>query len=223
MNDLDRALDKINKCLALSKSPEPHEAAAALRQAKALMKKYGITDSDIELSAVKESEASLGRSLITPPRWMALLADTVSIAFGVAQFFRPSRYSSGSYIFIGVELSSEVSQYCFIVLKRQCALARQNYYKSIRGKRANRIRRADAHALGWVIGVRLKVEEFASEIPGIVGQYLSERHSQLVTFKPIDRSKKCDAKDSLAGFIEGSNVDIHHGVSDVEKRRLKHA
>lgn len=30
----DEALDKIRKCLALAASPEPHEAAAALRQAQ---------------------------------------------------------------------------------------------------------------------------------------------------------------------------------------------
>lgn len=42
-----KALDKIRKCLALSKSPNEHEAAAALRQAQALMKKFGLEEDDV--------------------------------------------------------------------------------------------------------------------------------------------------------------------------------
>lgn len=43
----DKALDKIRKCLALSKSANEHEAAAALRQAQKLMAMHGLSEDDL--------------------------------------------------------------------------------------------------------------------------------------------------------------------------------
>ncbi len=57
--DKERILEKIKKCLALSKSANEHEAAQALKQAQALMREYGITDIEVELSAVTETGAAL--------------------------------------------------------------------------------------------------------------------------------------------------------------------
>ncbi|PIA66345.1 hypothetical protein CDR19_15110, partial [Ectopseudomonas toyotomiensis] len=38
--DRKKALDKVKKCLALANSSNPNEAAAAMRQARAMMEKY---------------------------------------------------------------------------------------------------------------------------------------------------------------------------------------
>lgn len=43
----DKALDKIRKCLALSKSANEHEAAAALRQAQKMMEMHGLSEDDL--------------------------------------------------------------------------------------------------------------------------------------------------------------------------------
>ena len=45
-----RILARIRACLALASSPEPHEAAAALRQAQAWMRRYGLTREEVELA-----------------------------------------------------------------------------------------------------------------------------------------------------------------------------
>ena len=42
--DLDPIIGKIKKCLSLSQSDNPHEAASALRQAQALMRKHGLDE-----------------------------------------------------------------------------------------------------------------------------------------------------------------------------------
>ncbi|MCE6577430.1 DUF2786 domain-containing protein, partial [Acinetobacter baumannii] len=39
MEDMQTIIDKISKCLALSKSANEHEAAVALKQAQTLMQK----------------------------------------------------------------------------------------------------------------------------------------------------------------------------------------
>ncbi|MTD33973.1 DUF2786 domain-containing protein [Paludibacterium denitrificans] len=50
--DRKSAIEKIKKCPALAKSANEHEAAAALRQAQALMEKFGVEDDDILMSEV---------------------------------------------------------------------------------------------------------------------------------------------------------------------------
>ncbi len=55
--DHSKALDKIKKLLRLAASDNPHEAAAAMRQARALMEKYRLEESDIQLSEVYECAA----------------------------------------------------------------------------------------------------------------------------------------------------------------------
>src|SRR5882724_10574426 len=47
--DKGRILDKIRKCLALSKSANEHEAAAALRQAQKMMQANGLTEDEVGL------------------------------------------------------------------------------------------------------------------------------------------------------------------------------
>lgn len=54
MEDMQTIIDKISKCLALSKSANEHEAAIALRQAQALMQKYKISEKQILISDIKE-------------------------------------------------------------------------------------------------------------------------------------------------------------------------
>ena len=44
----DEAMARVRKCFRLGRSPNPHEAAAALRQAQALMRAHGIRHLSIE-------------------------------------------------------------------------------------------------------------------------------------------------------------------------------
>ena len=68
--DKQKVLEKIKKCLALGESANEHEAAQAIRQAQILMKKYGISEMDVELSAVTEKGVACASSL---PIWHQVL------------------------------------------------------------------------------------------------------------------------------------------------------
>ena len=46
-NRREKLISRLKKCLALSASPEPHEAAAALRQAQKLMRELDLTEADL--------------------------------------------------------------------------------------------------------------------------------------------------------------------------------
>lgn len=58
MND-QRILERIKKCLALSQSSEPHEAAAALRQAQKLMEMHGGQPSRSSAGGHRRGQSSL--------------------------------------------------------------------------------------------------------------------------------------------------------------------
>lgn len=58
--DKQAVLEKIKKCLALSKSANEHEAAQAMKQAQALMKKYEVDAVDVVLSEVSERGSGQG-------------------------------------------------------------------------------------------------------------------------------------------------------------------
>lgn len=89
----DQALDRVRKCLALARgSTEPHEAAAALRQAQVLMLKYGLAASDAEVAARLATPA--GRAE-TPAGYLALLIRLVEDAFGVKCIYIPPRQWCG--------------------------------------------------------------------------------------------------------------------------------
>ena len=48
----DRILRKIERCLALSRSANEHEAGTALRQAQHLMDEYGVSEIDVAASTI---------------------------------------------------------------------------------------------------------------------------------------------------------------------------
>lgn len=72
----EQVLDKIKKCLALSKSSNEHEAGQAMKHAQVLMKKYNINIASVEvnMTSVKVNK--------NPARWILYLASIVSNATG---------------------------------------------------------------------------------------------------------------------------------------------
>lgn len=220
MMDREKALKKIKKCMALGQSSEPAEAAAAMRQAQKLMDMYGINDSDVEFSTIGEKSTSAGRTNETPPGWLSHLAAIVSSAFGVNNYYQPTFASRSQYVFIGVDPAQEIAAYAFTVLRRQLTASRAAYYKSLRGKRVNRIRRADAYAVGWVNAVNKTVRNFAKPVPAAVGNYMKAQHTNLVEFTPRGKLNNKDSKDAVAGFIDGSDVTLHHGVDGSEQAKI---
>ncbi len=77
----EKILDKIKKCLALSKSANEHEAAQALKQAQALMEKYEVNAVDIALSEVSEQGADQ-RMAVKLAEWQWAVANMISEVFG---------------------------------------------------------------------------------------------------------------------------------------------
>lgn len=223
--DLKKIIDRIRKCLALARSPEPHEAAAALRQAQKLMELHGISPDDARLSDVREKPTDCGRKNRTPPAWLTLIANSVAQCFGVTLYYQQHGYLlSAQIVFVGIGPAPEVAGYAFDVLRRKCERARRDYYREeTRGTRAGRVRRADAYAIGWVRAVHSKIEKFAKECPKVVEDYLAQSRLNLAELKPINRSTARNEKDARHGFKDGLDVELQHGVTGGAPLRLGRA
>lgn len=81
MDNKEKILNKIKKCLALSKSANPQEAAIALKQAQALMQEYNVTQTDVMFSDVQK-QASNSQATEKRPQWDHYLMWVVAQAFG---------------------------------------------------------------------------------------------------------------------------------------------
>jgi len=221
----DDAIKKIKKCLALAASPNPHEAAAAMRQAQKLMAEHGLNETDLSIADVSEQSADARQNVPVP--WECQLSIVVADAFGCKAIYRFDwELSRGAYRrklryrFIGVGSASELASYTYTVLARQCAKDRAAHIaaqpKSC--KPITKTARGDKFALGWVWGVQALVEKFAysDRNDALIGQYMDMKYQDtLVEGKAKDRAKgrNVSDKDTMHGHNAGRNAKLDRGVT----------
>lgn len=222
----DKILNKIKKCLALAKSSNPNEAAAALRQAQKLMQQHGITDQDVELSDVQELKFKAGAAE-NPPQWLTMLISTVSTAFGVRPIFSSglSGWSSSHVVFIGVGSQPEIAGYAYEVLFRQVKRDRSDHVKkqNNRCKPSTKTRRGDLFAEAWVHGVRQTVTAFAmpERHEELIGKYMQVKHKNLSTLKPRSaEAKRNDYQSQNEGYQAGKAASLNRGMNETARPRL---
>jgi len=175
-------LAKIKKCLALSGSSNPHEAAAALRQARALMEKHDVGEHDVAMSEIGETCVdSLTQSRNKSAHWETRLASLVGTAFGcevlvrsleTPKGWRPA--NAGGYLFVGLKQQASLAAYTATVLIRKCKTVRAQWLsehfagmgRGIAGGKRKMTRMGDMFAEGWVEAIASLVTTFANP-PGI--------------------------------------------------------
>lgn len=194
-------LEKIKKCLALSTSSNPHEAATALRHAHALMEKHGVSAHEITMSDIGESKVdSKTMSRDKPAQWETKLASVVGKAFGcqmmISKFVLNKRHlNEGQYIFVGLKHQVEIAAYTATVLIRKCKKSRQQWLsenmaglgRGIPGAKSKMTRMGDAFAEGWVHSIGKVVADFAipPEIDAAIAQHIAAQATGEEAGRPI--------------------------------------
>ncbi|KAA0178792.1 DUF2786 domain-containing protein [Cupriavidus gilardii] len=221
MNDNDKIVEKIKKCLALSSSSNEHEAAVALRQARKLMEIYGLSEADVLAAEAEERRAEAGATS-TPPSWENTLAQRVADAFGCRLIFLKG---PGQWAFIGCPPSSEVAQYAFSVLYRQAKRARADHVRTRlnRCKRATKIRRADLFSEGWVWAVVSEVQSFSGTAHqyAAIEAFVAKHYPALTSLGTRNRNagrrlNDRDLGDYDAGQLAGQGVKLSRGIEAPE-------
>lgn len=198
----DRILRKIEKCLALSRSPNEHEAGIALRHAQQLMEEHGINGTDIAVSNINRvAVRSVGGQ--KPPRWLDNLASLINAAFGTLTVYETSRMHDGwesYYAFLGEHSQVRIASYSFEVLQRQLVKDRSSFLSKMskRAKRLTKIRRADAYALAWVAGANAHITAVkkTDETVMAIKQFKENHYDSLKPMSSIDRGQRSNDKKS---------------------------
>lgn len=226
-----KAIDKIKKCLALASSDNPHEAAAAMRQAKALMEKFNISVADVSAADIGEAKTkSTTMARDKPAQWEANLAAMIGTAFGCKLFISRLRskfgnpLNTGEYVYIGLKHQAEVASYTATVLIRNCKKARSAFIAQLpcHYSKAKKTKAGDAFAVGWTTEIRTKVSEFAN--PPTVQEAIEKHLDKSVTSKedaPIRESisKQPGTLEILAamkGSKEAQNEQLHRPMSTTQ-------
>jgi hypothetical protein len=218
--DRNSAIEKIKKCLALSKSANEHEAATAIRQARALMEKFKVSDFEMMTAEIYESTTKAGAKK-KPTLWESALAGATSRAFGCELTFVMG-YRESRWKFIGSGPAPEIAQYAFTVLMRQIKKERTAFIQS-KCKRlipASRTRRADLFCEAWVISVSELIRQFAA-VPvdnTALDAYMGKHYGNCQDIKPRNRNdghkfKNPDIDAYEAGKKAGRNAQLNHGVA----------
>ena len=172
-----KIIDKIQKCLRLSQSGNANESASALKQAQALMRKYGIVESEVKDTPVTESTAS-SAGYYNPPYWAIALSELVAQAFDCRAYV--SRCEQGPrFRFMGVGASAEVSAYTFTVLFRQLRHARRQYLQALDlADTLERVRRGNVFAQAWLYRIAQTVADFVHDpdIEVAIDAYVQEHY-----------------------------------------------
>lgn len=207
-------LDRIRKCMALGRSSNEHEAAAALAKARALMEEHGISDADLALAELEEATARASRTQ-RPPRWESHLCHAVRRALGVDVIL----IGEGDRTYIGRGALPEIAAYAFSVLFRRLKAARAEYIKTQlkRCKPGRKRARADIFCEAWALAVYRKVAALAPEREPDphFEQFLARRYPHAVTV--MGRAAQIKGKgawdDYSRGFSSGRSVELNNAVS----------
>ncbi|WP_047244149.1 DUF2786 domain-containing protein [Chromobacterium subtsugae] len=218
--DKKTAISKIRKCLALSKSANENEAATALKQAKALMNKFSVTDMDVMAAQIKEAHVKTTAKQ-RPPNWEGWLGLSIGKAFGCEVFFTGAHYRPGKWTFVGDEISSEIAQYAFSVLLRQLKRQRKQFIEEQcrRLNKSNKTRRADLFCKGWVGTVYGMAKQLAPERKSeALTHYMEQHHKNMPVMADRDRNKGRDLSERdiaayCAGKAAGETAQLNRAMS----------
>lgn len=217
-NRREKLISRLKKCLALSASPEPHEAAAALRHAQKLMRELGLTEADLlglELAdALVKTREGFGAC-----RTMNFLTSIVMEAFGVQCIYErnPGTANRLNVRYVGPRDRVLLAEYSHRVVWRAMQgawdtfLTQRPWLKGDGGKR-------QALHLGWLVGVREKVEAIVppEEETAAVNRWIVQRYGELVPGKAV-KQKPVNAAAFNAGVEAAEDFSLH---TPVEEQRL---
>ena len=216
----ERILERIKKCFALTQSGNEHEAAAALKRAQSLMKKYGIGQHDVTFAGMGSKKSS-SKVQAKPAAHYAMLANVISRAFGV----KPLLSWNGKYHcieFIGSSDAIEIARYSFDVCVRELNIARKIYIASIHKncKKQTKTKRADSYCQGWVEGITLPPLEVEDDHYAMVESYCSHINGGVDKARVTNRVTGSEWKSYFDGRKAGEQFSVLTPVKGERRQKL---
>lgn len=219
--DQQRALDKIKKCLALASSSNEHEAAAALRQAHALMKQHNLTHRAVLASQVQEIRVRT-RYKARPPVWDQNLAGLIADQFDCKGLMLKDGYCV-QWLFVGEGANPEIAEYAYDVLLNQVLRTRRQFLIEHLGDAPAGLKRklGDHYCSGWVSNLSQRIAEFARQPQASdhIEAYLAQQHITVAPAAKAKRRKTLSQNEYYAfhvGQQDARQVKLHRGVGSAD-------
>lgn len=224
-DERQKILNKINKCLKLSKSSEPHEAAAALRQAQKMMAAHSVSEGEILGVEVQSLQ------IITPeaykrklPMYMSYLCAVIIKSFDVHVLIECGWVNGKPRLairYFGQQGKPDLAVYAHEVMFRQLRAAWAQYSKDNPWVNNERGARA-GFWVGWLQEVQAKVDAFAgnSEEKEIVKKAMAAyAGGSLKSGKTNNMS--IDGQTHNAGRAAAGDFSIHRPMNGQRQRQLR--
>lgn len=228
INTLDTAarkklMERLRKLLAMAASNSPAEAAIALDRAQRLMAEYGLTQTDIDASAVETERTRTHNRAAKATRYDGHLAQSVAHAFACRLLrsteWAGSRVSKSEWEFVGIGPSAKIAAYAYAAMRTQLTKARTDFLSSTHYKtKAQGTMLADRFCEGWVAAATRTITAFAGtvETKKTLDTSIQNRADVNGEAKSINRkAKPSTAADiaALRGMMAGKDSKLHHGVN----------
>lgn len=235
--DKGKVLDKIRKCLALGKSANEHEAAAALRQAQKMMQAHGLTDDDVGLveylsaQVITDYEFPRGRFEIKDgkpnmrrpmPRTVGSVVSLIMHAMGVSACME--RQAKGGSYFIAIRYFGTRSRvltavHAHEVVYRACGRAWRHHLGQFPGLRGQPGARAGFY-YGWCSVVARSVQALVTsgEDQEKTRRKIASHYREAPPTGDVN-TRKIYGSTLEAGVEAGADFQIRRPI-DEDKRRI---
>jgi hypothetical protein len=229
----DKLIDKVRKLLALSKSPNEHEATLAMEKAQEILKTYNLTLTEVEVKNIVERRIKMGKLT----KWKIHLASAVAAGFDTKLYMLGTQY----LVFCGTKVDTEVSEYAYEYLKGTVEALLKSYVSEMRKPKTDSelaikalgididkkpVKNATSYAYGIVLALEIKIKEFAAKkavMPAPLGS------TDLIPLKNLELQKYWEEKMEKAsaefgtrqeldeeafkqGHKDGESISLHRGV-----------
>lgn len=224
--DRAKALDKIQKCLALSKSANEHEAARALAQAQKMMESFGV--SEAELGAIGfcfetfKTTIQRGSGKIAP-KTLTTITNLVQRAFGVEAVLSGSvRETDVNYEvkYFGPEHRVLMAMYAHEVIARTVERNWQQFLKEnphLKGRPGGRA----GFYVGWCSAVSDTVMAFAVQPEERTGTSIAKHNYYGRELSTVAANKQKLFGSALdAGLQAGQGFRLHTPMNGTALARI---
>lgn len=210
--DKDKALEKCVKLLAIASEnsgASETEVAVATRQLNAIMRKYGISETETKIN---EATVTRGRGEKEVPIQLKLLTNVVARVFGVVII---NNYDNAErkLQFLGNGAAPELASYVFTILDRRLSA------QAKKQKPSERV----GYILGWLNGVENEIlsmaEPITPENKKLRESIIKERGLVPAAVKN-NKNKPGNLNTYVQGQQEGQQVTLRKGVKVSEQKRL---
>ena len=241
-HDVNRLMERIDKLLELSSSPNEAEAAAAAAKVRELLVKYNLEIEDVRGKSAKP-DARIVLEKVVPPKngrrqqWEAALQSAIADAY-----FCRAVHSQLKFYFIGEEADVEVAAFTFSQLQARLETMAAEathkhgiWYQEMTGV-SSRWATGDHHPKAWrtnwlrgaVEGIRAKLHEElrkdTNQVTALVRVksqaielYVSQLHPRL-TYYDMSPTGGAGYRD---GYNTGRSMNINPGLGGSTMKQLR--